>query len=72
VDGDGPQYVAPFEGEGTGMSVPIKCEWVPGRPEHLAVRGEGQGWWRAEVGGQLVGRIRADPVWGGLDATSVM
>jgi hypothetical protein len=72
VDAEGPQYVAPFAGEGTGMSVRIKYEWVPGRPEHLAVRAEGEGWWRAEVGGQLVGRIRADPACDGLAPTSIM
>jgi hypothetical protein len=72
VTEQGPEYVAPFAGEGTGTSVRIKYEWTLGRREHLAVRAEGQGWWRAEVGGRLAGRIRVDPAWGGLDSTSIM
>lgn len=78
IEADGPDYVAPFGGEGTGMSVRIPYEWAPGRPEQLAIRADGDGdrdgggWWRAEVGDQLVGRIRVDPTWGGLASTSIM
>lgn len=54
------------------MTVRIRHPWAPGRPEHLAIRAEGHGWWRAEVGGQLIGRVRVDPTWGGLASTSIM
>lgn len=72
TDADGPEYVAPFAGEGTGMTVRIRYEWVPGRRERLSIRSDGQGWWRADVGGRQVGRIRVGPGYGGLAATSIM
>ena len=72
LDAEGPEYVAPFGGEGTGMTVRIPYEWAPGRAERLAIRADGGGWWRAEVGDQLVGRIRVDPSWRGLAPTSIM
>ncbi|HTW07157.1 MAG TPA: hypothetical protein VME46_06595 [Acidimicrobiales bacterium] len=72
VDADGPEYAAPFAGEGTGMSVRIRHEWSVGCREHLVVRADGEGWWRAEVGGVLVGRIRAAPGCAGLASTSIM
>ncbi|HEV7759813.1 MAG TPA: hypothetical protein VGO78_12520 [Acidimicrobiales bacterium] len=72
IDADGPEYAEPFGGEGTGMSVRLRYPWVPGRREQLAVRADGDGWWRAEVGDQLIGRIRVDPTWGGLTSTSIM
>jgi hypothetical protein len=72
VDAEGPEYVAPFSGEGTGLSVRIRYEWAPGRREQLSVRADGEGWWRAEVGDRLVGRVRAPAPWGGLGATSIM
>lgn len=72
LEAEGPEYVAPFDGEGAGFSVRIKYEWTPGRRERLAIRSDGQGWWRAEVGVRLVGRIRVDPAWRGLKSTSSM
>jgi hypothetical protein len=72
VDAEGPVHAAPFGGEGTGMTVRIPYQWAPGRPESLAIRTDGGGWWRAEVGDQLVGRIRVDPSWRGLTPTSIM
>ena len=38
----------------------------------MALRADGRGWWRAEVGDQLVGRIRAPSSWGALTPASVM
>jgi hypothetical protein len=72
LDAEGPEHAAPFGGEGTGMTVRIRHEWVPGRRAAFAVRADGEGWWRAEVDGRLVGRIRVDPSWGGLTSTSIM
>jgi hypothetical protein len=72
IDAEGPQYVAPFRGEGTGMSVRIHYQWEPGRREWLGLRADGSGWWRAEVGDRPVGRIRVDPSWGALAPTSIM
>jgi hypothetical protein len=72
IDAEGPEYVAPFGGEGTGMTVRIAYEWVPGRRERLAVRADGDGWWRAEVDDRLIGRIRVDAKWRGLASTSIM
>jgi hypothetical protein len=72
IDAEGPDHAAPFGGEGTGMTVRIPYEWEVGRPESLAIRADGGGWWRAEVGDQPVGRIRVDPTWRGLTPTSIM
>ena len=72
IDSDGPEYAAPFSGEGTGMTARIRYQWVPGRPERLAIRAEGDGWWRAEVGHHQIGRVRVDSTWGGLAPTSIM
>lgn len=72
VDAEGPEFVAPFSGEGSGLTVRITYEWAPGRRERLALLADGDGWWRAEVGDRLVGRIRVDPRWGALAATSIM
>jgi Domain of unknown function (DUF3472) len=72
VDAEGPEYVAPFSGEGSGLSVRIRYQWEPGRCEQLGLRADGDGWWRAEVGDQLVGRIRVDPAWRALAPTSIM
>src|ERR1700722_3769321 len=72
IDAEGPEHAAPFGGEGTGMTVRIRYQWVPGRPERLGLRADGDGWWRAEVGDQLVGRIRVDSRWGALAPTSIM
>jgi hypothetical protein len=72
IEAEGPEYATAFGGEGTGMTVRIRYEWEPGRREHLALRHDGDGWWRAEVDDQLVGRIRVDPTWGGLAPTSIM
>lgn len=72
IDADGPEYAAPFSGEGVGMTVRIRYPWTPGRLERLAIRAEGNGWWRAEVGQRQVGRVRVDPAWGGLASTSIM
>jgi uncharacterized protein DUF3472 len=72
IDADGPELAAPFGGEGTGMTVRIRYPWRAGRRERLAVSAEGGGWWRADVSGQLVGRIRVDASWAGLASTSIM
>jgi hypothetical protein len=72
VDAEGPEYAAPFAGEGTGMSVRIRYPWVPGRREDLGLRADGDGWWRAEVGDRLIGRIRVDGARRGLASTSIM
>jgi hypothetical protein len=72
IDADGPQYAAPFSGEGAGMTVRIRYQWVPGRREHLAIRVDGDGWWRAEIDDQPIGRVRVDLRWGGLAPTSIM
>ncbi|MFI5040765.1 MAG: DUF3472 domain-containing protein [Acidimicrobiales bacterium] len=72
IDADGPEYAAPFGGEGSGMTVRIRYEWVPGRRERLLLAAAGDGWWRAEVGERLVGRIRVDSAWHALASTSIM
>ncbi|MBO0691268.1 MAG: hypothetical protein J2P58_00090, partial [Acidimicrobiaceae bacterium] len=72
IDADGPEYAAPFSGEGDGMTVRIRYPWAPGRRERLAIRAEDDGWWRAEVGHRQIGRVRVDPAWGGLASTSIM
>jgi hypothetical protein len=72
VDAEGPEYVAPFSGEGTGMSVRIRYQWEPGRGERLGLRADGDGWWRAQVGDHLVGRIRVERAWRALAPTSIM
>jgi hypothetical protein len=72
IDAEGPDYAASFGGEGTGMTVRIRYGWVPGRRERLALRADGDGWWRAEVEERLVGRIRVDAAWRGLASTSIM
>jgi hypothetical protein len=69
---DGPEHAGPFGGEGSGMTVRIRHEWVPGRPERLSLAAEGDGWWRAEVSGRPVGRVRVDPAWGGIAPQTVM
>jgi hypothetical protein len=72
MDCEGPEHARPFGGEGEGMSVRIRYEWRPGQAEHLSIRASGDGWWRADVGGRLIGMIRVDPDWGGLTSTSMM
>jgi hypothetical protein len=72
IDADGPEYVAPFTGEGTGMTVRIRFQWEPGRRYSLGLRTEGGGWWAARVDGQEVGRIRVGPECGQLAPTSIM
>jgi hypothetical protein len=72
IDAESPEYAAPFGGEGTGMTVRIRYGWAPRRRERLVLRSEPQGWWRAEVGDRLIGRIRVDPGWGGLAPSSIM
>jgi hypothetical protein len=72
LDAEGPEYAAPFSGEGTGMTVRIRYRWAPGRREQLAIHAEGDGWWRAEVDQREIGRIRVTSTWGGLAATSIM
>jgi hypothetical protein len=72
VDAEGPGYAGPFSGEGSGMTVRIRYEWVPGRREELIIRGDGDGWWQAVVGDQTVGRVRVDSRWKGLAPTSIM
>jgi hypothetical protein len=72
IDAEGPEYAAPFGGEGTGMTVRIRYRWAPDRRERFAVRADGTGWWRAEVDDRLIGRIRVDSSWGALASTSIM
>jgi hypothetical protein len=72
IDAEGPEFVAPFSGEGTGLTVRRSYEWAAGRRERLALVADGEGWWRAEVGDLHVGRIRVDPSWGDLAPTSIM
>jgi hypothetical protein len=72
IDAEGPEYAAPFSGEGSGMTVRIRYQWAPGRRERLVVQADGGGWWRTQVSDQNVGRIRVDPAWGGLTPTSIM
>jgi hypothetical protein len=72
LDAESPEFAGPFSGEGSGMTVRIRYEWVPGHRVRLVLRADGAGWWRAEVANQLVGRIRVDPGWGGLASTSIM
>jgi hypothetical protein len=54
------------------MTVRIRYQWVPRRPERLMLGADGEGWWRAEVGDRLVGRIRVPPRWGALAPSSIM
>lgn len=72
IDAEGSEYAAPFGGEGVGMTVRIRYQWVPGRRQRLAIQAEGDGWWRAEVDHRPIGRIRVDSTWGGLAPTSIM
>lgn len=72
IDAEGPEYVAPFGGEGSGMTVRIRYPWAPGRRERLVLQSDGGGWWRAAAGGRVVGRIRVDPRWGALAPSSIM
>jgi hypothetical protein len=72
IDADGPEYAAPFSGEGIGMTVRVQYQWAPGRGERLAIRAEGDGWWRAEVDDRQIGRVRVASTWGGLAPTSIM
>jgi hypothetical protein len=72
LDAEGPEYAAPFSGEGSGMTVRIRYQWVTGRRERLVVQSDGGGWWRARVGDQTVGRIRVNAAWAGLAPTSIM
>lgn len=72
IDAEGPEDAEPFSGEGSGMTVRIQYQWVPGQRERLSIRSDGEGWWHAEVGDRRVGHIRVDPVWGGLAPTSTM
>lgn len=72
IDAEGPEYAAPFGGEGIGMTVRIRYEWVPGRRERLAVRSDGPGWWQADIDDRPVGRIRVDAARGALAPTSIM
>src|SRR6478752_3157904 len=43
VDAEGPEYAAPFSGEGSGMTVRIRYQWAPGHREQLAVQADGGG-----------------------------
>ncbi len=72
IDAEGPEHAGRFGGEGTGMTVRIRYAWAPGRRERLTLRTAGRGWWRAEIGELLVGRILVDARWGALAPTSVM
>jgi hypothetical protein len=72
LDAEGPEFSAPFSGEGSGMTVRIRFDWAPGRRYGLALRADDAGWWRAEVDDRLVGRIQVDRRWGALASTSIM
>jgi hypothetical protein len=54
------------------MTVRANYNWVPGKRERLALRADGDGWWRAEVADRLVGRVRVGQAWGSLASTSIM
>jgi hypothetical protein len=72
LDAESPEYAGPFSGEGSGMTVRIRYEWVPGRRVQFALRADGVGWWRADVEERLVGRIRVGTGWGALAPSSIM
>lgn len=72
IDAEGPEYAAPFGGEGTGMTVRASYNWVPGKRERLSLGADGDGWWRAEIADRLVGRIRVGQASGALASTSIM
>jgi hypothetical protein len=72
IDAEGPEYAAPFSGEGSGMTVRIRYQWAPGRREHLGLHVDAGGWWVARVDDRQIGRIRVDERVGLLAATSIM
>jgi uncharacterized protein DUF3472 len=75
---DGPSYVAPFSGEGSGFSVRIPFEWRVGEVCRLTVGAAGGGRWTAWVAHEgestplTIGTISVPPRWGGLRDQSVM
>jgi len=56
---EGPSYVAPFSGEGSGYSVRIPFEWRVGEVYHLAVGAGGEAGATGEAGGLGEGRWTA-------------
>src|SRR5579862_648113 len=81
---DGPSYVAPFSGEGSGYTVRIPFEWRVGEIYRLSVGSAGEdgaggaGRWTASVAApgasapEAIGTISVPPRWGGLRDQSVM
>jgi len=77
LGGEGPDYAAPFSGEGSGFSVRIPFEWRVGSTYRRSVAAAGDAAWEARVGEvgepeQLIGRIHVASGWGGLGDASVM
>lgn len=68
----GPEFAAPFTGEGDGYSVRIRWPWVVGQEYRLRVATSGPAEWAATVDGHLIGLIHVPAAWGGLAATSIM
>jgi hypothetical protein len=73
VAADGPEFAAPFTGEGDGFSVRVRVPWEVGHayPFRVAATG-GVGAWSAWVAGQLIGTIQVPESWLGLRDVSVM
>lgn len=75
---DGPEWAAPFGGEGTGWSARIRYDWQVGATYRLAVAATGPGRWTATVTDLTsgvtaeIGGIEVDPTWGLLADRSVM
>jgi hypothetical protein len=81
----GPEFAAPFTGEGDGFSVRVRFPWEVGHayPFRVAATGGdamgggatgGRAWpaWSAWVAGQLIGTIQVPESWLGLRDVSVM
>ncbi len=72
ISARGPEFAAPFTGEGDGFSVRIHFPWVVGQRYLLRVEANGPSEWSAAVEGQPIGSIRVPPAWRGLASTSIM
>ena len=76
VAADGPEFAAPFTGEGDGYSVRVRFDWIGGGTYRLrvAAAGTGAGAWSAWVDDRWIGAIQVGEPWArsGLGSTSVM